>query len=361
MVHSHQTIENSQETLFWADLIRAIVVFGVVLVHVSADVITEWSKFPRSWWWAANIYDSLARGCVPAFVMLSGALLLPKIESYRDFFGKRFQRVMIPFVAWTVFYLLWKKHFYEPDLGFFEALIRAANNKVHFHLWFLYVIVGLYMITPVFRVLMAHMSRRHIFYFLILCFFVASFFPFSEKLIQVFANTKIRFSFPIEPVQGFIGYFVLGHFIRQSDTKKFVPAVIVMWVTSLLICAMGSYFLSSHFHSFQSLLYDNMAPNVVFYTATFFIIVKHAGPVIERHLNSGLRNLITNFSKASFGIYLIHPIILEALAVGRWGFKLKGDVLHPFYMIPITTAVIYLLSFFVILLIQKIPYLRKIT
>ena len=97
-----------KEKYFWVDVLRVFAIAAVVIVHVSADIITEWSAVPRSCWWIANFYDSLARGAVPLFVMVSGALLLPKAESYRDFFVKRFQRIVIPFIVWTVFYLLWR-------------------------------------------------------------------------------------------------------------------------------------------------------------------------------------------------------------------------------------------------------------
>ena len=83
-----------KEKYFWVDVLRVFAIVAVVVVHVSADIITEWNSMPRSWWWAANFYDSLARGGVPVFVMLSGALLLPQAESYRDFFKKRLQRIL---------------------------------------------------------------------------------------------------------------------------------------------------------------------------------------------------------------------------------------------------------------------------
>ncbi len=352
--------KGEQENLFWADLLRAVVVFGVILVHVAADVITEWSTFPKSWWWAANIYDSLIRGPVPVFVMLSGALLLPKRESCKDFFRKRFNRIAIPSVAWIVLFLLWKKHFYKPDLGFAEALRWVAGDTVHFHLWFLYLIIGLYLVTPIFRILIAQAKKRDIFYFLMLWFFVSSLLPFAEALGEMFTHANVHIKIPVEPASGFIGYFVLGYFLNRYVTKKSIFNAWAVWIVGLAVCLFGTYFLSLHFHSFQMLLYGNMSPNVIFYTASFFIVVKYAGPVLERHMNHGLKNLIVNLSKASFGIYLIHPMILDALGKGRWGFVLKADMSHPIYMIPLTAVVIYSLSFLAIFVIQKIPYLRKI-
>ena len=353
-------MENRSENLFWVDMARAAVMFGVVLVHISADVITEWGRFPGSWWWAANIYDSLARGCVPVFIMLSGALLLPKTESYRDFFFKRFRRILIPAVVWTALYLFWKKQFYVPDLGFLDAFRLAVNGGVYFHLWFLYLIIGLYLITPLLRVLVAHASRRDLLYLLMLWFLVSSVLPFWEGWDKLFLHTGLHFKASAELAQGFMGYFVLGYYVRQTDTAMFRRSAYGVWFACLLICMVGTYLLSRHFHSFQTLFYDNLAPNGVFYAASFFMILKHAGPWIEAHLSVGLRNFVLNLSKASFGIYLIHPMILDILAKGRWGFILRGDILHPAWMIPFTTLVIYGLSFFVISLIRKIPVLKRI-
>ena len=105
--------QKKQENLFWIDLIRVIASLGVIVIHVAADVITEWGAVPQGWWWTTHLYDSLVRGCVPVFIMVSGALLLPSQETLAEFFRKRFHRVMIPFLVWTVIYLLWKKVFYR--------------------------------------------------------------------------------------------------------------------------------------------------------------------------------------------------------------------------------------------------------
>jgi surface polysaccharide O-acyltransferase-like enzyme len=351
---------NNTENFFWIDIIRAIVMLGVVTVHTAADVITEWGRFPESWWWSANIYDSLARGSVPVFVMVSGALLLPKQESYRDFFLKRFNRVIIPFIAWTILYLLARKIYLEPNLGLAEALSRAANNKASFHLWFLYVIVGLYLLTPIFRILIAFARGRDLFYFLALWFIVSSVLPFIDGLSNLFFHQHFTIKLSCEPMQGFIGYFVLGHVLQKFAEKKLLQAAGVVWSLCFFICTAGTYCLSLYCHSFQQLFYHNMSPNVVFYSSAFFIVMKYGMPYFKNRINSGFRNIILNLSKASFGIYLIHPMILDTLNTGRLGFALRGDTLHPAYMIPLTVFVVYFLSFLAVSVIQKIPYLRKI-
>ena len=77
------------------DLIKTLAIVLVILLHAAIE------KFPITdvvnqtvvvRWWSVNIYDSLARVCIPLFVMLSGALLLQpnKLdEPMRAFFKKR--------------------------------------------------------------------------------------------------------------------------------------------------------------------------------------------------------------------------------------------------------------------------------
>jgi surface polysaccharide O-acyltransferase-like enzyme len=353
-------MQKESKNLFWVDWVRTLTMFGVIVIHVSSDVITEWGNIPTGWWWTANLYDSLVRGCVPVFIMLSGALLLPVEEGYRDFFRKRFSRIAIPFAAWTLLYLLWKKFFYLPDLGFFEALQRVAGGNVCYHLWFLYVLGGVYLITPLLRILVAHASGRDIFYFLMIWFMITSGLPFAERSIELFTPYHFHVNIPIEPAQGFAGYFILGYFVRRYVTEKQVPLAWVGWILSLLVTVAGTGWLSSHFHAFQNPLYDNMAPNVVFYTASFFILMKFMGPVIEKPMRPLVRNLVLDLSKASFGIYLIHPIFLDVLEKGRLGFRLDATVGNPLWMIPLISIGVYLLSFLLIRWIQRIPYLKRI-
>ena len=348
-----------KEKYFWVDVLRVFAIAAVVVVHVSADIITEWRTVPRDWWWAANFYDSLARGAVPIFVMVSGALLLGKSESYRDFFIKRFQRIFIPFVAWTVFYLLWRKFFYEPSMGLPEAIKRVMNGEVHFHLWFLYLIIGLYLITPLLRALTAHGTRRDLLYFLGLCFFVAALVPFWERLDDIFFHTGIRFQIPLEMAQGFIGYFLFGFVLLRESKPSFFSAAGFAWIATLLVCFFGSGLIALRFNRFPALFYDNLAPNVAIYAASFFILVKEASPWLEIRLNAGIKQLLLSLSGASFGIYLIHPVFIDIFNHGRWGFVLNAPMGHPAWSIPVTSAAIYVCSYLAVLGMQRVPILKK--
>ncbi len=345
-----------KEKYLWVDVLRVVAIAAVVIVHVAADIITEWSSVPRAGWWAANFYDSLMRGAVPVFVMISGALLLPQAESYRDFFRKRIQRILVPFIAWIAFYLLWRKHFYEPSLGFQEAVRRAACGEVHFHLWFLYLITGLYLVAPFLRVFTAHATRRDLLYFLGLCFFIASLVPFLENLDGLFFRTGLRFKVPVEAAQGFIGYFVLGFALLRGPSS--IKGAGLLWLGAFLVCFFGSGWVVFHANKFPIIFYDNLAPNVVLAAASFFVIVKETVPRLEARWSAGVKRSLLSLSAASFGIYLIHPVFIDIFDHGRWGFTLTATMGDPVWSIPLTSFAIYLCSYLAVLAIRKIPLLK---
>jgi len=99
---------------------------------------------------------------------------------------------------------------------------------------------------------------------------------------------------------------------------------------------------------------------VVFYAAAAITLLKNAGPRMELWLGPAVRSWIVRLSGASFGIYLLHPMILDTLIKGRLGWTLKGDCFHPAWMIPLTAFVVYGFSFLVVFAIRKIPVLKRI-
>jgi surface polysaccharide O-acyltransferase-like enzyme len=270
---------------------------------------------------------------------------------------------LIPFLVWTAIYLIWKKILFQPDLGLAEAFIRAAGNKVHFHLWFFYALTGIYLATPILRIFVRQAQSRDLIYFILLWFFFASLMPFLEGLIYLLWHADFHLKIPVNIAEGLVGYFVLGYYFRtlgqKTSQQQFMIWVWLAWGGSLAVCLAGSYFLNLRLGHYDGLFYENTAPNVAIYVASFFLIAKSfAEPLAQ--LSEKKQKIILLFSKASFGIYLVHPMIMEAVEKGRWGFKF-GPTMHPqAMMIIVTTTVVYLLSLGVVLMLQRVPYLRRI-
>jgi surface polysaccharide O-acyltransferase-like enzyme len=121
-------------------------------------------------WFTVDIYGAIANMGVPLFVMLSGALLLDAAkadEPMKVFYKKRFMRVGIPMIFWTIIYFAWSAFLNGQPLTSVDVLKGVLMGSSG-HLWFLYLLVGLYMITPFLRILVKHMDRRKFQYLLLI-------------------------------------------------------------------------------------------------------------------------------------------------------------------------------------------------
>lgn len=136
------------------DLLRVLACYMVLQVHAGefyyiADGGLVAAGGEPVW---ACWLNSLCRTAVPLFVMLSGFFLLPVRERTRDFFARRFVRVVVPFLVWCVLYAIYQFLTGRTDAA--GALLGVCRIPVNFgveigHLWFVYMLLGLYLFAPV--------------------------------------------------------------------------------------------------------------------------------------------------------------------------------------------------------------------
>lgn len=155
MLLSYSNYNMQEEKLVWADNLRAIATVAVILLHASAPLVPrEGFNFD---WWTGNLIQSLVRFCVPIFFMLTGLLLFDKEYELFSFLKKRFSRIIYPFLFWSFFYILFDiglkiRHGEQLDLlSALKFMINQYKGGSYYHLWFIYVMIGLYLITPVIR------------------------------------------------------------------------------------------------------------------------------------------------------------------------------------------------------------------
>ncbi|RCW15878.1 hypothetical protein RSP816_00775, partial [Ralstonia solanacearum] len=177
----------------WIDAARVISIFAVVFLHISASVVTE-ADFGSSFWWHGNFYDSMVRWCVPVFVMISGALLLDesRVEDAVTFYKRRVGRLLLPLIFWTIAFLFWnaiKARFSGAEFGLVHAVKSVANGKPHYHMWFLFMIFGLYLFTPLIRTLVRNAGRRELWFFVIVMFSLSA----LDELLGIFFDDEDGF------------------------------------------------------------------------------------------------------------------------------------------------------------------------
>ena len=171
--------------LAYADLLRTFATIAVIVLHLAGSQMAVVAVTSQNWQ-IFNIYDGLVRWCVPVFVMLSGmfmldpgrSLPLPKLLFHNAL------RILVCLMFWGTVYALagcWAAGDFSVH-GLWTAMLDTLKGNTHYHLWFLYMILGLYLVTPILRAFCKGASRGDLHYFFILAFLFASLLPISFQL-----------------------------------------------------------------------------------------------------------------------------------------------------------------------------------
>ncbi len=258
------------------DLIRTVAIILVILLHASIEPnpnLDLMSPPGVQLWWTSNVYDSIARSAVPLFIMLTGALLLQPNkaeEPLRVFFKKRWNRVGIPILFWGAIFFAWDflVRGQAPTLLF---VLQGVLAGPYVHFWYVYVLIGLYLITPLLRILVAHANWRIIKYFLIIWFVGTG----LLSLLTLYASISpqaVWFRQNVFLLVGLLGYFVLGAYIAKLTLRRSTLAIMLILSSTWTI--IGTYFLiASLGEAYSQFFLDASSFSVIIASVSMFLIL----------------------------------------------------------------------------------------
>ncbi|MDP8221177.1 MAG: acyltransferase family protein, partial [Candidatus Stygibacter frigidus] len=226
--------------MIWIDKARISAALAIVVLH-TAILVQSANLIGSGNWWTGNIYNSLVRWAIPVFVMISGALLLDpdNIESLELFYIKRFTRIIIPLFAWSAIYLCLDYIYaaaYGIQISKQQIFLNLLEGKPHFHLWFIYMIIGLYIFTPFFRLIIKNTSHRELQILVLIMFLIAAFSFIYTEFIPGIPPLFITKFIP------YIPYYFLGYLIRSTQYKPSKFTLLAIFFCSGVITAIGFYF-----------------------------------------------------------------------------------------------------------------------
>ena len=328
------------------------------MLHAAIEphpIVTEITQAEVWRWWTVNIYDSLARPCVPLFVMASGFLLLSPEktdEPLSVFFKKRLSRIGLPFIFWGITYFAWR--FLVNDEAFaYGSIIQGFNTGPYYHFWFLYMLIGLYLITPILRVVVAHSERKIIKYFLAVWFLGTAVIPLLN-LQPSFSLDSNLFVFV-----GWIGYFLLGAFLKSVKIKTlfFCTILSIGWILTMV----ATYFITASIGGLSGyFFYDYLSANVIMASVGLFMLLYRVPRRQLENISSRAKWLIHKIGQNTLSIFMLHVIILESFQRGFFGFKISVTTINPAIEIPLITGVTLFVCLGIVWSVKKIPFVERI-
>lgn len=351
---------SNKTRIIYIDILRVVSVFSVILLHTSASFVENLYANDTKIWWIGNIIDSSTRWCVPVLIMISGNLVLDnyKEEKIFIFLSKRFSKILIPLIFWSFLYMLsYDDLVLLPNISIFWIfIIKFYEGNVYIHLWYLYMLVGLYLVTPIIKGYVNNSSKSNIIYFLIICFISNGIIGFLEKF------TELKTDFNLDFFHWSIGYYVLGFFLsNQYISKEIRNKLYIMGIIGLITTVYITYVLTKnnngvlvpHFYSY-------FAPNIIFMSIGVFLICKNTS--WKKLLNNKLsiNRLVINLSNKSFGIYLVHLLILNMILSRTMNMLVNIHYLYVGIAILLISVITFLASYCIVLVLQRIPLFKSI-
>lgn len=337
------------------DILRIMALLAVIWVHIGG---METGSLPTS---DNNcqmliFLKSVMTWEIPVFVMISGRFFLdPDREMPFGKLLKAATRLVVAFVAWNIvyqaYYILSGVY---VGLNWKGVLSQALIGPYHF--WYLYMIIGMYAITPFLRKITE--EKRLMQYFILLFLFFSFLTKYGAEL--PFVGSTIRSmldNIGMEFVLGYSGYYILGYYLRRYELPdKYELPLYLLGIGMVIAGAAANTWQSVRNGVYTEWYTGYLAPNtIVVASAIYTFFVKR---VRRLHFSDRMIKWITKLSEYSFGVYLVHALVLELLVKAG----LKPTILYPTLMMPLITLLAYLVTNVLVLLLRKVPCIgEKIT
>ena len=373
----------SDNRIVWLDVIRCVAMIMVIGVHcIDPFYISPTMRaIPEYTHWAA-IYGSLLRPSVPLFVMMTGLLLLPvKKQPLGKFYKKRIYRVLFPFLIWSVLYSMFPwvtgvlglpkeiiGDFFcytqgQESQSLIDSLKDVAMIPFNFshkenHMWYVYLLIGLYLSMPFFSAWIENADRKTKRAFLLI-WIISLFIPYLKEYVANCLFERSGYVFGTDTwnefglfyyFAGFNGYLLLGHYVKKGNDWSLMKTFILC----ILMFAVGYYITYTGFSTTASnpnatetemeLCFTFCSPNVLLMTLATFLLLQKV--VIT---NSTVIKVLANMTQCGFGIYMVHYFV-----VGPF-FLLIGPSSLPIPLqVPLMAICIFLCSWAFTALIYKL-------
>ena len=362
----HDTIQK-REHIVWIDVCRLVAMVMVIGVYCIDPfyISPTLGKMPEYVHWAA-VYGSLLRPSVPLFVMMTGLLLLPVGEmTIKEFYKKRILRILWPMLIWSVLYNIFPYltglcGLPKEIIGQFFCYVQgnetqALGASLHDvamiplqfsfkenHMWYMYLLIGLYLYMPFFSAWIEKYGRDAQRLFLML-WGVSLFLPYASAYIShyLFGEATWNAYGTFYYFAGFSGYLLLGHFMKHGTGMSTVRTLLVaaaFFAVGYAVTYTGFNAAAADPDSTESdmeLYFQFCSPNVVIMTIAVFMVLQKVS--ISSAL---LKKLLATMPKYGFGTYIVHYFIVGPVVLVMPYFHLP-----ILLQVPVMAVIIFVIAY----------------
>lgn len=333
--------------------LRVFACISVILCHVAAN--NWYGNIESKRWIVLTIYTAFSRFCVPAFLMISGALFLRKDKeiTIKKIYKHNILKMVVILVFWGICYQIYNLTVvqHEPfTTAFARAIFNTFKGETQVHLWYIYTVIGLYMIVPVIKPWIDNLNKKQIEYFLLL-------FLIFNCMYSVFCNFNIGFlvvlcnfisKLSINIVGGYIGYFVLGYYLSTYDIPKNIRiACYAIGCAAVISCIAATVIYSRYIGAPTEIFWNYNSFLIFLWSTCIFVFFKYNLDWFNKYTN--------RIEGCTLGIYVFHMFIVFEL----WRLGFSTFSFSSIFSVPVIVLIVLIVSWGFVAIIRKIPVIKN--
>ena len=370
-----------KEHLYEIDLMRAFIILGVVCVHnfsfyntfnpgvTSPNVLLEMGltalHFTRE-----------------SFMFITGLVLFityyQKPFKATDFWKKRFLLIAIPYIFWTVAYILFEgtylKHFSWSPGTLLPTIFKALLTGNQFFLYYLLISMQLYVVFPLFIMAMKKLQKWHAwilvgsFFFELFMMWLNSAYIQNLDITHLPVVLKWLILYRDRNLITYQFWFIAGAFVAINykplrdyvvkHTRLFVATFLAMLVALWIHFAIGRLILHEDYSMSDLVLQPFMIP----YSLATSVVLWRAGIAWADNRHKASMRWFSHFVKlvaaASFGVFLVHPFALHFVEV--FVYRVHPNLTWRMILLPLSILFVYGVSIIISNWLGKIPFVSYI-
>lgn len=341
----------NKNRIVYIDILNILAMICVVALHCNG-IVHAYSN-ARSWA-TSLLVEVICFWAVPVFLMITGATLMNYRNKYdtKTFFKKRFMKVVIPFIFWAALMLIWRYFnglLIINNFSIKEIINIIFTNGEESTYYFIFIILGVYLTLPVLSPLTDEKYRKTLWYAVVVLFVTQSVLPVICEMIGVSYNNNLTILFG-----GYIIFVLLGYLLSTQEIKrKYRIIIYILGILSVIFRFVMTYYFSTKNQTVYRTLFGYTQFHSVFLACGVFTFIKNINFDFIKN-NEKISNILAKISGCSFGIYLIHKIVMHyqiqlfRINIYSWQWRTLGIIST------------YLISLGIVYLLKKVPVLNKI-
>lgn len=338
----------------WIDILKLVALMGVITIHVVSE---RWrTVLPDSFdGIILNFLNGISRFCVPIFVMCSGCFFCnPERKQLLEKLYKKYCfRLLLAYLFFSMFYALYPAVFQMRSGETVEiGKIISDVYEGAYHLWYIPMLLGLYILVPVFRCIVTDKNVTR--YLVSLLFVLSILLPTLEQYAHINFFSLLCAKLDYNDSIKYSVYFILGYVLDQQCCSQNSRKIIyILGIIGTIITIVGNQLISHDSGKMTEMMFSYLSLNVFFSSIALFIYFRRR--IAFTKMPDTIKKFVEKTSSFVFGIYLVHPFVINIML--KIGFMKEN---FSAMITPVLVIIVFGVSYLLTQILKKIPLLKEI-